>query len=102
MGYKYGRYIVCLTERYLQLGLVANCTFFLDIIHQSANSITQPHAHLVAVLEVQWRVLHEANTLRRSGENNRTRLQCGALGKEGDGLANVEYLFAGEERLRWR
>lgn len=54
------------------------------------------------MFEIQRRVLDEAHTLRGACEDNGTGLQCGALGEEGDSLANIEDLFAVDCRCKRR
>lgn len=67
--------------------------FFLDVIWECSNTMTQPDGHLITVFEVQWRISDEAYTFRSASEDDRTGFQGGPLREEGDGLANIENLI---------
>ena len=57
--------------------------------------MTEPHTHFIPVLKVNRWILDRANAFGGSSQNDAARLESGALGEEGDGLADVEYLIAG-------
>jgi len=67
--------------------------FFLDVIEECSDTMTQPDSHLITVFEVQWRISDEAYTLRSASEDDRTGFQGSPLREEGDGLANIEDLI---------
>ena len=63
-------------------------------VHERADAATDPDAHVVAVLEEHWRLLDEADALGRARHDDGSREESRALGEEGDGVADVEYLVA--------
>ena len=67
---------------------------FLDIVDEGANPMTEPDIHFIPILKVNRRILDKANAFGGSSQDDTARFKSGALGEEGDGLTNVEYLIA--------
>ena len=67
---------------------------FLDIVDESANSMTEPDVYLIPILKVNRWILDKANTFGGSSQDDAARFESGALGEKGDGLTDIEYLIA--------
>ena len=67
---------------------------FLDIVDEGANSMTDPDIYFIPILKVNRWILDKANAFRGSSQDDAARFESGALGEEGDGLTDVEYLIA--------
>lgn len=76
----------------LQLRLDGVLPLFNNWADNRANAAVDPNRDVVAVLEVDWRLLDPADALRSPGHDDRAREQCGALREEGDGLPYAEEL----------
>ena len=78
---------------YLQLRYLA-WLLFLDIVDEGANFLTEPDIHFIPILEIDSWILDKANAFGSSSQDDAARFESGALGEEGDGLTDVEYLIA--------
>ena len=66
----------------------------MDIVDEGTNSMADPDIHFIPTLKVSRGILDEANALGGSSQDDATRFKSGALGEEGDGLTDIEYLIA--------
>lgn len=76
----------------LQLRLVT--PFLNDRVDECANTVAQPYPAVIAVLEYNGGLPRETNTFRRSGQDNRPRLEGGSLREERHRLPYIEDLIA--------
>ena len=56
--------------------------------------MTDPDIHFIPILKVNRWFLDKTNAFGSSSQDDATRFESGALGEEGDGLTDVEYLIA--------
>ena len=56
--------------------------------------MTDPDIHFISILKVNRWLLDKAHTFGSSSQDDAARFESGALGEEGDGLTDVEYLIA--------
>ena len=56
--------------------------------------MTEPDIHFIPMLKVDRWILDKANAFGSSSQDDAARFESGALGEEGDGLTDVEYLIA--------
>jgi hypothetical protein len=71
-----------------------------DWIYKSADSITQPHSTVIAVLKDNSRLTCEPNAGGSSCQYDRARLEGRCLRKESDGLADTEDLIPGTQLVK--
>ena len=82
---------------YLDLELRLRGPTLLDHgVEESADAASNPHAHVVAVLEVLWGLLDEADALGSTGHDDGSGHKSRALRQESNGLADVEDLVTVE------
>ena len=55
--------------------------------------MTKPDINFIPISKVNRWTLDKANAFGSSSQDDAARLESGALGKEGDGLTDVEYLI---------
>ena len=53
--------------------------FLYNPIHQRADITSNPYPHIIPMLQVKWGFPHESDTFGSPRQNNRTRLERGAL-----------------------
>jgi len=54
--------------------------------------MTNPDIYFIPILKVNRRIPDKANAFGSSSQDDAARFESGALGEEGDGLTDVEYL----------
>jgi len=77
---------------YLQHRLMV--TFLDDRVDECANTVAQPYSAVIAVFKYDGGLPGEADALRRSGQDNRPRLEGGRLREERHCLSDIEDLVA--------
>jgi len=55
----------------------------------------EPDIYFIPILKVKRWLLYKADALWSSSQDDTARFESGALGEEGDGLTDVEYLIGG-------
>jgi hypothetical protein len=64
--------------------------------------MTKPDIYFISILKVNRWIPDKANAFGSSSQDDAAGFESGALGKEGDGLTNVEYLITGMSKPRSR
>lgn len=83
----------------LKLDLGPALALLHNRVDQGTHASSYPDTHIIAVFEVDGRLLDEADALRRASHDDRAWLKCRALRKEGDCLANVKDHVTTRERI---
>ncbi len=77
-----------------QLRLNSRRTLLNHRVHQRSNPTANPNSNRIAILEVNRRLLDEADAFGCAGHDDGAGEEGGALREEGDGLADGEELVS--------